>query len=66
MDKLNLHTIFLEQQSSQDKKVYFEKLQKEYDQLVSKNKNELENPSPYWSNSPDFKIIQELKKLLGV
>ena len=64
MESLSLHNIFLEQQSSQDKKVYFEKLQKEYDQLVSKNKNELENLSPYWSNSPDFKRMQELKKLL--
>lgn len=61
---MKLHNIFLEEQLSQDKKVYFEKLKKEYGQLVSKNKNELENPSPYWSDSPDFKRIQELKKLL--
>lgn len=64
MKSLNLHNIFLEQQLPQTNNAYYEKLQKELNQLFSKNKNELENPSPYWSNSPDFKRIQELNKLL--
>ena len=59
MESLSLHTIFLEQQLAQTNNAYYEKLQKELNQLFSKNKNELENPSPYWSNSPDFKRIQE-------
>lgn len=64
MKKLNLHTIFLEQQSAQTNNAYYEKLQKEYDQLSSKNKNQLSNPTPDWFSSADFKRMQELKKLL--
>lgn len=64
MTKLSLHTILLEQQSTQNNTAYYEKLQKEYDQLATKNKSQLENPSIYWQNSPDFKRMQELEKLL--